>query len=527
MTPLSLQRLGLTGCLWSLLALGGQAMGAELKLPLPPQVTLDGRLDEWRSQPTLQLDETSRVAGPAAPGSFRARVWLAQDAQGLWLAAQVQDPQVLLAARPEQVLNSDHLELWLATPAASLPPLGFINQFGEVDLHSPQDCGHSEMEDPKQCQQWYQQQQLRRQQLSRLFVRQYLLSPSGVQEAWLGPKAASLKLPPGLKPAGQSQVRYQRQAGGYSLEAHIPLRDFPAVAGPGLSGERLLVDFVDNDQGYSRQERFFSASPRRRLGDPASFLPVLPVAPEQGLPGLQSIPGQPASGPSAARLLSQPGLFFQPGNLNEVFGFYNPGIGYQYSPSADSPALASIPLPRQPFAVWQNISLFRMPSSLTLFGPGYEILALRGGKLLGQFAPESACLNVPAPQYLRPPREQSDKDGLMLGALACPTTASAFGSGTCGGCPTWFIDIFALAPDGRLVPVKSEELWDDISYRTDPELISDPMGVHLRYHISQPAPEEGQPDIEKDVDKTFPWSAYLNLARQSLIQNPGKSRPGN
>ncbi|HEY9840892.1 MAG TPA: hypothetical protein V6D23_10580, partial [Candidatus Obscuribacterales bacterium] len=88
---------------------------------------------------------------------------------------------------------------------------------------------------------------------------------------------------------------------------------------------------------------------------------------------------------------------------------------------------------------------------------------------------------------------------------------------TCGACPIWFIEVFALDRRGRLISVASEEFADDIEYRDQIQLVVDPgAGFHFRYHASVPPEKEGDPWVEKDVEKPFRWSDYLALARTRL-----------
>lgn len=510
-----MKKLGLFSFL--LLAALSPAQAAELSLNQPPgNYKLDGLLNEWTMPPQLQLGPENQVRIKAADkpdkaGSFGARFWLAQDAKGFYLAGQVQDDKVLLPRSDKPLINSDHVELWLAYPQLQLPVLGFVNQFAEVSVKSEADCNQEEVADAKDCLNWYQAQQKRRQLLSRLFTRQYLFNQAWSEEQWFMPayKKAAVELPSEILPSGDSQVKYRPAPQGYTFEAWIPAEQLPLVAGSQLNQFKLSLDIVDNDKGYERQEHFYSSSAgpahQPKYGQSASFQNARLTQPLKA--------SQPE--PSALELLKRSGVAFKQGSELKAFAFYNPAMGYQYSPTEDSPYIESIKLPRLPVLSWQNLDFYRRPDNLDYLGVSQEIISTRQGRLTGVLKPQTRCAYAGEAQFL-----QSQQGDVMLGAMVCEGLASPFASGMCGACPVIFIDVFAVNAAGKMVSLDAIENMDDLSSRENLQFNADPhgQGFSLSYTASVPESECSEKWIEKAVEQKYLWSDYLTKARELLLR---------
>lgn len=223
-------------------------------------------------RPSLILGAADQVAGPAKPSStadLAAKVWIAIDADGVAIAGEVTDDKVLFGTA-QTMVNADHLELWLAFPAASLPLLGFANQFGETEVHGESDC-NGEINHPDACKQWFAKQTRRRATLGRIFVRQYLLGGTGLSEAWASMLAGKHAADPVRACCAWSSGLVKKVPGGWRFEARIGLADLPASAQIPLKDVKLMVDLVDANVGSDKLETFRSSSPTRKFGEPDTF----------------------------------------------------------------------------------------------------------------------------------------------------------------------------------------------------------------------------------------------------------------
>jgi hypothetical protein len=241
---------------------GASAQGFRLHEGLPAGFQVDGKLDEWKQPPSALLGAASQVAGKSKVSSAKdlsARVWLALGPEGLAVAGEVHDDRVQLSTKPEHI-HEDHVELWLALPQPALPPIAFINQFGEHEVPDLAACESEELlrsDNPESCRTWWKEQVARRKQLVGAFTLQYgLLSGSVVR---YGPKDTV------------GSIHYEPMEGGYRFEALIPPDAFPRTAEAPLRHLQVLVDLVDNDEGPGKLETFLSSSPRRKFGDPSTF----------------------------------------------------------------------------------------------------------------------------------------------------------------------------------------------------------------------------------------------------------------
>ena len=109
---------------------------------LPAGFVADGKLDEWKLPPSATLGAASQVAGNskvASPDDFSAKVWAALGPEGLAVAGEVRDERVLFPEKPGD-LSADHVEVWLALPQPVMPPIAFVNQFGEQPLPTAAAC---------------------------------------------------------------------------------------------------------------------------------------------------------------------------------------------------------------------------------------------------------------------------------------------------------------------------------------------------------------------------------------------------
>jgi hypothetical protein len=385
---------------------------------LPAGFAADGKLDEWKQPPSATLGASSQVAGKskvASPDDFSAKVWLAISPEGLAVAGEVRDERVLLPEKAGDI-NADHVEVWLALPQPVMPPLAFVNQFGDQLVPTADACTEAAQEDKDGCRKWWKEQTARRKKLVQAFTVQYGLLPSGVTRF------------DGTAPAGT--VRYEPMPGGYRFEALIPSGLFPRSAQAPLRDVRVLLDVVDNDEGRAKQESFLSSSPRRRFGDASTFHAVKLAAPLR-------FGGEPEL---LEKVLAQEGASYQPGPIVGAFQvWHNPPQGYQYDPSLPSPAATEIPLAPKVLGKLGDVELVTVggaPVGETEFS---QWLVSRKGRTVLHTMPllrDEEVRTVARPPGLHVLRVRDS----VLGYL---------GTGMCGGCPVINLNLVKMGPDGR------------------------------------------------------------------------------
>jgi hypothetical protein len=464
--------------LLALLAASAPPAPAPLTLPAPPAgAAVDGDLAEWPGPPVLSLAPAAQVAGSRRvrdDADFSARVWLALGPDGLWLAADVRDDAVRFPKAAAELVTADHLELWVALPAPALPPVAFANQF-EV-LETPGACKDREnaVEDRPACLRWHEAQLAHRERLSRLFVRQYLLSPLGVTEAFA---SAAEEVAP-LSPAccGAARVAVKQGPGGWRLEAWLPLEALPATGRARLDELRVLVDAADADKGRGKLEAFVTSAPGRRFGEPDTFHAARAAAPIP-LAGDAPQPEARFRGDEPVRW-----AVFPARPLATALVFENLRRGYQHSPEAPSPEVTRVPLATRPLARAGDLTLVEAAVGGRVAegqpGPLLGLVALRGEQVAG----------------VRPLWQ-----GHALAAVADGATARALvvrrgsssltGSGACGACEVMGLAVVELAEDGTF-----RDLWTQRLNLDDVETSEDGL-VHVSHAEVIPIVEPGLGEV--------------------------------
>lgn len=433
------------------------AGAAELAVPraLPAGHAVDGLLTEWSTPPLFVLGAAQQVAGSSkveGAGDLEAKVWLAFTEQGLALAVDVTDDRVAFPSPERSLVAADHVELWIAFPAATMPPIGYANQFGVNEVPDAEVCEGLDGVEPLPCKEWHAAQVARRKAFARLFVRQYLISPAGIEEAYFG--ASGGKWPddePFAKPpcCAASRSKVVPRQGGYVVEALVALADLPPSARAPLDTFSVLVDVADDDSGTGKgPDSFLSSSPRRRFGDVATFDGARldpPLLFESEPPFVRWI----FEGAGSAEAL----FYFPATRIEEVFGFENGGVGYQYQPEEPSPRIQTLVLPKQPARRVKDVDLFIAPGDLGPYGVATQYLvSMHGGRRISTLEFKSSCDHDELDAV-----HVHEAAGCTLVAFVCRGSVSPFGAGMCGGCPMASYDVVAVAPDGAVASVGGDD----------------------------------------------------------------------
>jgi len=484
------------GTLLVALALGATppatAKSPVIKLVLPPPpagAAVNADLAEWVGPPTFTLGPSGQVAGSRKirdEADFSARVWLALGPDGLWLAADVRDDAVHFPKTAAEVVTADHLELWVALPAPAFPPVAFANQFDV--LETPAACKDREnaVEDRPACLRWHEAQLALRDRLSRLFVRQYLLSPLGVTEAW----ASAIPELGSVSPAccSAAKVAVKQAPGGWRLEAWLPLELLPATGRARLDELAVLVDAADADKGRGKLEAFVTSTPGRRFGERETFQPALaaaPVALAGDAPQPEARFRQEGRGDARGDARADAPVswaVFPAAHLGEALVFENVHHGYQYSPEAPSPEVTRVPLASRTLGRAGDLTLVEAAIGGRGFagqpGPLLGLVAMRGDQVAGVrplFQGRSLA---------------SAEDGRAARALVVRRGSSSLtGSGACGACEVIGLTVVELSADGAF-----KDLWTQWLNLDDVETSEDGL-VNVSYADVQPVVEQGLAEV--------------------------------
>lgn len=453
-------------------ALTSPVQAANISVPaLPKGFSLDGTVSEWTGTPTYTLGAGNQIAGADKvknANDFAAKVWLAQDSSGIYVAGDVTDDAVLFPQNNDQLIKSDHVEFWLSLPSAAMPPIGYANQFGDFEVSSPAACegtGENIIEDPAGCKKWWQEQKTRRDKMQRLFNYQYGLTSLGVSELY-----GSLVTPELFKNVNKrvritekgptaSSVKFTKTATGYSFEGFIALDDFPASAEWPLKNAKVVVDIVDNDTGNTKQETFLSSTPKRKFGDANTFdaftldssiIGKAAVAPDTQPAVMGFLLGQQAlsnPSPTEGSKPDFPSFFYYPVSsknnniLPEAFVFHNPAQGYQYSPTEPSPDIMRIPLGKLPERLrLGDVTIYESPFIVGLGSPYNALLSIKGGKIVGQYPMADMDFKQVAPF--------NDGSGALFWLLY-EGPMSRLGAGQCGACPSTEYTLVSVDKTGK------------------------------------------------------------------------------
>jgi hypothetical protein len=454
---------------------------ALLMLAMSPVPRTCAQADGIVSVPSLSKGEIARASQEiyTTPPSLtlithgtqghNGKIWLrsADDGLHVWGKVEADEQGFHWPQQKSEMLSSDHIEVWLATSLdASMPVIGWGNQFGAQELGSVKDC--AKQADPhtsdaasaaKACESWYNEQLQYRQYLRRLFVRQWLIAgfsypgKDRVFEDFASTAYAGLKanffpedLPKALEPkpddgvtveidaerkpetrrnAAGATYKYNRQT-GYHFHFAIPYGAFPPTQQLKLADLYFMVDVFSS--GHKMGD-YSSTSVNRQWGQPATFNRLKLASP-------RSFSLTPCEYNLEQQDLydeSYQSWFFplQPpeaGYLRSTFALTNPAGGYMYAPAGVSPEVTTASY------FWAKLT-----NGATICGPH---LAWRTGSTIRQ--------------------TKFDLDGERFEAKTLPdgwtlirsgpsaSTVSPFGSGACGSCTVMKFDIFAVSQAGEV-----------------------------------------------------------------------------
>lgn len=356
--------------------------------PAPSGLVFDGSVDEWPS---------------ATLTTPRERIWLAGDQRGLSLAIELDARETEPTATP--VLTLRH-------PAAELPPIGLVHQFGPVDVHGETWCETEldvaraagppdEAQAREACKRWYQDQVGHRVEL-------------------LG--AFQTKLPLGRSSSPGVTSATKRAAGRLVVEAQVDILALPALTTVDWRELEIEIEIP------GRLTHRFAAHLREpvRVVRPGTLL-------ERVLTGPGVTPGEVAA-------------YHRPGEPNTVHFLLNEARGYQWTPEAPSPSDVTIDLSARS----RIASLGDVAIEAVVVEPGFGWLG--GEALVSQRGDQVVDLVSISGGRVAGSVRRGDKTEIVV---VREGTASALGTGACGACPTIDIASVSVSADGRFTPLAS------------------------------------------------------------------------
>ena len=346
----------------------------------PPSFVFDGRIDEWKTlEPTFVLRSTT--------GGRKARVWVRQVPEGLLIAGEVLGPPPDFPSEETEMLNKDHVEIWLAPEnPPKFPKIGWHNILGPVTIEKRQDCidyvKKNSPGDEASCDKWLAEVARDRSRVARLFARQFGLSPDVAVEAYAKPAWEALSRNGDwkqLEPRQMPSFKAEPFDGGYGFESVISWEAMPPFTSLDWKSMRLMVDVFSAHKGAPKNQPFSTSSPTRRYGD-LSTLNLVKLAVgrrfrvtecEYPLQELDQLNG------------SNVPAFFRPtpaDDVMEVMIFKNLGSRTQMTPQGQSPSQEAFDHWQRPLAVGSATVTACGPSLRLRDKSGIHVLDVEGDK---------------------------------------------------------------------------------------------------------------------------------------------------
>jgi hypothetical protein len=357
-------------------------------------------------------------------GKSTGKVWAAQGQNGIVVYGKVEGIRPQWARFPNEMSTRTHVNLWFgATPDVPMPEIGWRNQFGDANCEE-YEKRENRGRNAEDCATWAARQALYRNQLRRLFVREWQLAPRVSNETFataafreaLGfatdfESGALRKMEPKGTPFMESQ-----EGSAFQLEIVVPWEAFPPVSSLELSEIYLVVEIAEGDTILA------STRPARKQDDPSSFDKFV-----LSKPVVSRITS--CKYPLEGSILSRkyvPAWYYLTanGSIADTFVLANLPVGYRYDPEGLSP----IP-------VWTHRFEKDIGNGNVVCGPELRYLA---GKMVWESD------------------EQIDEQESRFRRLADGSyhlrsgpiwgTRSPLGTGRCGACATLSVSVFHLEP---------------------------------------------------------------------------------
>ena len=391
---------------------------------------------------------------PRAEGARAGRIWVRNIEHSLLIFGEVEGGEPDFPRNKNFLLSKDHIEVWLAAgDDPDMPDIGWGNQFGETLLPKGDDpCSEyvkqagTRMNQPAgaeaKCREWLATQQHYRPFFSRLFIRQWLLTPDYAVESFAMPAYEEItakfasdlpryreEVPEILKPHGVPQIWVvPKFKGGYTFQILIPYSFFPPLPELELRNLRLLVDVFSPAPAGKKTGPYSTSSPARVWGKPATFNSLRLDPPRV----FHLTPcDMPLKGADAYRDVQDAWFIPKAGQSWEyesnAFLVVNGSGGYRYEPEGRSPVVRPLHF------FWRNVS------------PGEWVC---GPQLTYRKDGKSTAFDQTIAEEGFETRRAADGD--LLIKIGPRVYYSEFGSGQCGACPRTSLLILGLTKEREI-----------------------------------------------------------------------------
>ena len=465
---------------------------------LPANFSINNNIDAIQTlPPTFNLIKLQ-------PNSRTGLIWVGQSVQGLFIVGKIfgappKWPQTLAA-----LIDSDYIELWLASvDQINLPPVGWGNQFGNETLTSASDCKHyknvSTHDFINECPQWFNKQIAYRQSFNKLFIRQWQLAPTLVNETYATPAYNELstltnnQLTP-LKPGANPQIIVRpatHKNYAYDFTIFIPWNALPPAQQLSLDHLRLLVNIFNPGANQPTASKNIPINPASfnliQLSKPQHYFIT---ACQYDLQNLLINANNNATDFIAAS--HQAKAYFMPGDkldIRSVLIVDNNAKGYQYVPNMHTYS----PLVYTEDFFMRPLTTATKPTHLVCGPP----LAVSSN---GNITRANAVVNNTITVHNLPDGDWLIQDGPRV-------VYYYFGTGQCGACPRVKLSMYVI--DQKTNAIKSA--FDYIT-------IVDPLYEDVDIHITPDGKSitlyKGKVDAEKETTlwqaETYCYQALAN-----------------
>jgi hypothetical protein len=462
---------------------------------------------------------------PHGQGARAGRLWVRNIGNGLLIVGDIEGGAPEFPRNKNLLLSKDHIEVWLAAASdVDMPDIGWGNQFGETLLpKGAESCPDSIRKwsgkpdalktAESKCREWVMTQQHYRPLFSRLFARQWLLTPDYAIESFATPAyneitakfASDLprnqeEVPKALMPHGSPKIWLQPSVKGYTFQILIPYVFFPPLPALEVQDLRVLVDVFRPAPPGKKMGPYSTSSPARMWGKPETFNNLRLDPPRT----FDLTPcNMPLKGADAYRDMQDAWFIPKSGQEweyeSDAFLVVNGSGGYRYDPDGLSPVIRPL------HYFWHNVS----PGEWVC-GPQ---LTYKNGKQLETFE------ETVAEEGFDTRRAQN---GDLLVKVGPRVYYSEFGSGQCGACPRTDIRIFGLTRDMKIY--QALELGDfmgagpDSPQSQDFEITADWSQVTV--YDQAPDDEDGSPGSWSSTAWCLRDSAYEECRKKDDVQPP-------
>ena len=368
-------------------------------------------------------------------GASVGKVWFEQWKDSVVVFGSISPGNLEWARFPLELQSRAHVNLWLATAeSVPMPEIGWGSQFGLIDCAEYRATTVNPAED---CDTWSARQVLYREQLRRLFVREWQIASDVSTEVFAtaayrqvlafatnSERDAFSRLEPKNSPI--MEVGVGTRVSGFQIA--IPPDSLPPTSTLELGSLRLVVELADGEKILG------STSPAQATGDPSTFRRLVLARPIRSR--ITSCDDPLTESTWFQKDL--PAWYLHSARADTMI-LANVEAGYRYAPTGLSP-----------FPIWTHHFTMDLGNGNVVCGPHLRFVSNGKRWEFDGTIDENQLktLQLTDGSWIL-------KSGPTLGSY------SPFGSGRCGACATWRLSMFHLDPGSGITRAFSGEFVID------------------------------------------------------------------